>query len=261
MGKISTVLREARQDTLSPRVDVRHYLLPHPMPGETEPAVAVDPALPGLFIYAVNIFAKAIIAQFINEAAVSPKTADPIGIVCMQIFAANEFRWGERALIDLLIAKYHALCPVLFGVYGKEDTEAGKARLGWCRDDKTGPWISEQRHSERMTGLGAGYAAIALRNFSRSSLRNPYPNWHYWQSLQRIVTVPAADATRTHFTVLKAMLEHYEIKFLELYGNAGRAALKTALIDFPNRVRAKGAAVSAVAVLADVLKRDKKLTL
>ena len=265
-SKIATVLREARQDTLSPRVDVRQYLLEDPSPGVegvgTKYPTNVDPQLPSLFVYAMNIFSKAVIAQFINEAAVSPKAADPIGVVAIQIFAHKDFQWdGERPFIDFLIAKFHVHCPVLFGVYGSERTDAGKTLLGWAREETGGPWVSEQRHSERMTGLGAGYASIGLRNFSKSSSKNPYPNWHYWQSFQWIITVPADKVTRTHFTVLKAMIENYEKRFIELYGSAAVAAMRVALVDFPNKAVEKSAAAAAVAVLPDILKRDKKLTL
>lgn len=207
------------------------------------------------------MFAKIVISQFVNEAAVSPKSADPIGVLVAQIFANKDFQWGERSLIDILMTKFHVHCPVLFGVYGSEQTDAGKTLLGWARQEKGGPWVTEQRHSERMTGLGAGYAAIGLRNFSKSALKNPYPNWHYWQSLQWIITVPSNQVTRTHFMVLKAMIENYEKRFIDLYGRAAVAAMRVALIDFPNRAIEKSAAVAAVAVLPDVLKRDKKLTL
>ncbi|KAI9790534.1 MAG: hypothetical protein M1816_005041 [Peltula sp. TS41687] len=265
LNKIATVLREARHDTLSPPVDISPYLLMNPAPGTL---TTLNPMLPSLFIYAMNIFSKAIISQFINEAAVSPKSADPIGIVAMQVFASKDFQWGgdsgetQRPLIDFLIAKFHVHCPVLFGVYGPEQTDAGKRLLGWAREDgRDGPWVSEQRHSERMTGLGAGYAAIGLRNFSKSQLNNPYPNRLFWYSFHWMVNVPGDKVTRTHFTVLKAMLENYEKRFIELYGQAAIAAMRVALVDFPNRAVQKSAAAAAVAVLPDVLKRDKRLTL
>ena len=226
-------------------------------------AAHASSTLPGLLIYLLNIFSKAIIAQFISEASVSPKAADPVGIVAVQMFAVDDFRWYGTTLIDILMAKYHVVCPVLWGIYGDEKTNVGKGRLGWGREDRDGPWVSEQRHGERMTGLGAGFGAIALRNFSRSKNSNPYPNHHYWQAMQQIVSVPAAEATKTHFFVLKAMTEHYESRFLTLYGNAALAALRKALLDFPHQAGESGktAAARALTVLPDLLKRNQKLTL
>jgi len=232
-----TLLKEAAA-VAEPRTDARRFLA-YPPPATD------DSKGPALLVYLLNIFSKAIISQFINEAGVSPKTADPIGVVGVSVFAANEFRWKGTSLIDIMIAKFNVV----------------KTRLGWWREDKNGPWVSEQRHSERMTGLGAGFAAIALRNFEKSRLENPYPNVRYWQSLASIVNVPPQEATQTHFIVLKAMIENYETRFLEFYGDAAKIALKKALIDFPKRATDKSVAASAVAVLPDVLRRDKKLTL
>jgi nucleoporin GLE1 len=191
---------------------------------------------------------------------VSPKAADPVGVVAVQIFASNEFQFRGMPLIDILMAKFRVVCPVLWGVYGSDKTEEGRARLGWQRDDNR-HWVTEQRHGERMTGLGAGFAAISLRNFSRSNLKNPYPNAKYWEALANIVNVPGEQATQTHYIVLKAMIENYEIRFLEFYGNAALAALKKALVDFPRQAKERSAAVSALQVLPEVLRNDKKLTL
>ena len=215
---------------------------------------------PGLLLYLLNIFAKSIIAQFIDEASVSPKSADPVGVVAVSIFADQAFQWQRRPLIDILMAKYHYVCPVLWGVHGSEKTESGRKRLGWGRIESGGPWVSEQRHGERMTGLGAGYAALTLRDFSKSKLRNPLPALNYWRSLAFIINTAPDEAVETHFLILKAMVEHYVPKFIGLYGGAAIAALQKALVEFPARAP-KSVAASAVAVLPEVLKRDHNLTL
>ena len=229
--------------------------LPSPSPSNDESKG------PALLVYQLNIFAKAIISQFINEAGVAPKSADPVGTIASHIFALNEFRWKGISLIDILIAKFHVVCPVLWGRYGDEKTMQGKMRLGWWRDDKGGPWVTEQRHAERMTGLGAGFAAIALRNYEKTRLENPYPHYRFWQALAAIVNVPPQEATQTHFIVLKAMIENNETRFLDFFGDAGIVALRKALIDFPRQAADNSVAAKAVAVLPDVLRRDKKLFL
>ncbi|KAI9796467.1 MAG: hypothetical protein M1833_006135 [Piccolia ochrophora] len=259
LNQVMSLLRTAAQDTDSPRIDPQEFIV-------TSPHQPIDPAranapgdYPSLLLYLLNIFSKAIISQFISEAGVAPKTADPVGVVAVQVFAQPDFQWRGSTLIDVLIAKFHVVCPVLFGVHGNEGTEAGRARLGWWRDESG--WVSEQRHAERMTGLGAGYASIALRNFEKSKMNNPYPNRNYWQSLQSVISVPPQGATPTHFVVLKAMVENYEARILDFYGTAGVALLKTALVDFPRTAGRNGVAANAVATLPDVLRRDKKFTL
>ncbi|KAI9824965.1 MAG: hypothetical protein M1826_007217 [Phylliscum demangeonii] len=254
------VMRLACQDTLGPRIDVRHYLLEHsPAPSSSGPQQA-SPELPALLIYSMNIFAKAIIAQFVNEASVSPRSADPVGVIAAAMFAKNEFRWGTRSLIDILVAKFHVHCPILFGIYGHEPTDDGRKLLAWAREEKDGPWVSERRHADRMTGLGAGFAAIGLRNFSKSAMQNPYPGVHYWHELHRIISLPPPEVTRTHYIVLRAMLENYEPRFIELFGSVAIAMLRAALVSFPAIALDLGAA-GPLAVLPHALKSDRKLTL
>lgn len=249
------MLRESLQ-VQEPKVEISLFLAnpPNPLPSS-------DSKMPAVLLYLLNIFAKAIVAQFADEAGVSPRTADPIGIIGSHIFSLKDFQWQSISLIDILIAKMHVVCPVLFGIYGDESTAEGKLRLSWMREDKGGPYISEQRHNERMTGLGAGFASLALRNYEKSKLDNPYPSINYWQSLACITNVPSAEVTTTHCIVLKAMIENYEQRILEFFGDAGLAALKVSLIEFPKRATRQNVAAKALSGLADILKRDKKLKL
>jgi nucleoporin GLE1 len=76
-----------------------------------------------------------------------------------------------------------------------------------------------------------------------------------------ITSTPPSEASPTQYMVLKAMVENYEQRFFNFYGNAALAALRVALVDFPNRALEQGPACSALAVLADKLKRDKGLDL
>jgi nucleoporin GLE1 len=239
---------------MQPEVDVTMFLVSPP----TEIGSTKGPAL---LLYLLNILAKAIISQFISEASVSPKSADPVGIMGSTMFAQEDFRWNGFSLVDILIAKFHVVCPVLFGIYGDEATSEGKRRLGWTREEKTGHWVSGQRHFERMTGLGAGYAAIALRNFDNSRHENPFPPYHFWTTLASITNVPAAEVTSTHFAVLKAMIENNEQRILQFFGDGGIMALRAALIEFPRRVGFNSSAAKAVAILTDVLRKDKKIFL
>ncbi|KAK4694596.1 nucleoporin GLE1, partial [Lecanoromycetidae sp. Uapishka_2] len=252
LSSIMTVLKKAATVT-DPAIDVTLYLA-------TPPVQPPDTQFPALLVYLLNIFAKAIISQFIDEAGVKPQLADPVGTVASHIFAVEHFRWKDVSLIDILLAKFHVVCPVLFGIYGDERTVQGKQRLGWSREDTDGPFIPEQRHFERMTGLAAGYAAISLRNYEKAQAKNPYPDSNYWKALARITNVPSDQISQTHFVILKGMIQGYETKFLLFFGDAAIAALRHALIDLPKR-SPPSVAVKALAGLLDVLKRDQKLTL
>lgn len=235
-----------------PQVDVTMFLATHLQ-------TTSDTNGPALLVYLLNIFAKALVSQFVNEAGVSPKSADPVGTIGSLIFATNEFRWNGISLIDILIAKYHVVCPVLFGIYGDETTNEGMRRSGWILEE--GAWVTEQRHAERMTGLGAGFAALSLRNYSKSKMQNPYPNFHFWRALATIVNTPPNQITSTHFTVVKAMIENNEFRILDFFGIAGKMALRKALIDLPQQSGMSSIAAKAVAILPDILRKEKKLYL
>ncbi|MCJ1387110.1 hypothetical protein MMC17_010239 [Xylographa soralifera] len=253
-NQIMEVLKTAA-GIAQPEVDVPMFMANPPSGTSTTKG-------PALLIYLLNIFAKALIAQFINEASIVSTAADPIGVVGSQIFASSEFRWNSFSLVDILIAKYHFVCPVLFGIYGNEETNQGRYRSGWIKENKgSDHWISEQKHFERMTGLGSGYAAISLRNYDKSRLQNPYPVHNFWRSLAAIINTPPQEATSTHFTVLKALIENNETRILDFYGNAGRLALKKALIDFPRESGSKSVSAKSVAMLPDIWQKDKKLFL
>ncbi|MCJ1395018.1 hypothetical protein MMC18_007899 [Xylographa bjoerkii] len=253
-NQIMEVLKTAAGVT-KPEVDV-------PMFMANPPSGITTTKGPALLIYLLNIFAKALIAQFINEASIVSTAADPIGVVGSQIFASSEFRWNSFSLVDILIAKYHFVCPVLFGIYGNEETNQGRYRSGWIKENKRDDhWISEQKHFERMTGLGSGYAAISLRNYDKSRLQNPYPVYNFWRSLAAIINIPPQEATSTHFTVLKALIENNESRILDFFGNVGRLALKKAVIDFPQESGSTSVSAKSVAMLPDIWRKDKKLFL
>lgn len=252
MSEIQKILQEAQQHA-SPAVDAAPYLISLPSPNGPLP-------VSGVFFYLINIFAKSVISQFISEASVSAKAADPVGVVAVTIFATPNFKVnGSIPLIDILLAKYHVCCPVLWGIHGNQKTPSGRSRIGWKKED--GEWVTEQRHIERMSGLGAGYAALTLRDFSKSRNENPFPNTMFWKALACIANTPPESVQPTHFTVLKMMVDGTVPRFIGFYGMAAVAALRFALIDFPARTPKSVAGAQVVQILPEVLKRDLKLTL
>lgn len=235
-----------------PTIDVRSFLFDPPSNTDN-----IASQFPAILIYFLNMFAKSIISQFANEAGVEPKNADPIGVTAISMFATSEFRWQSISLIDILIAKFHVTCPVLFGIYGNDKMEAGRKRLGWWREN--GSWVSEQRHAERMTGLASGFAALSLRDFKNAKSTNPYPPRHFWRALATILNMPPTEVTETHFIVLKPLLEHHVERIIGFFGIAGIAALRKAVVDFP-KIR-RSVASTALSTLATILTNQRHLVL
>ena len=233
-------------------VDVRLFVVKDREPAQDAPNNGTH--LPSLFIYLLNICAKAIINQFINEAGANAKAADPVGVFTAHIFSNKDFQWRGESLIDIMMAKFRVACPALFGFRGNDKTERGRLMLGWKKDE--GAWLSEQAHNNRMTGLGAGFASVSLRDFSKATKANPYPPSHYWKAFAFIVNTPANETSNTQYVVLRAMIEGHEQRFMNFYGNAAFAALKVALVDFPQKAPQNAPAASSLQALAEVLRND-----
>lgn len=258
INKITATLKEAIEGRVpSPPIDVGLFVVDSRQP--VEGATYNDAALPSLFIYLMNICAKGIINQFINEGGANPKSADPVGVFAAHIFSHKDFQWRGQSLVDILMAKFRVVCPVLFGYRGNEKTERGRRNLGWRKDGPT--YITEQAHNDRMTGLGAGFAAISLRDFSKTSKTNPYPPTNYWKALAYIVNTPANETSNTQYVVLRSMIEGHEQRFLNFYGNAALAALRLALIEFPKKAPQNAMAAGSLRALADVLRSESGLIL
>ncbi|KXH60518.1 GLE1-like protein [Colletotrichum salicis] len=256
LATINAALRESLGGQVpSPLIDASIYVQQNREP--TDGAVHNGPQLPALFIYLLNILSKAIIQQFSNEGGANPKSAEPVGIVTAQIFSNKDYHWRGGSMIDILIAKFRVACPVLFGSRGSDKTEGGRRAIGWKREN--GNWVPEQAHNDRMTGLGAGFAAIALRDFSKASKTNPYPPTNYWKAMAQIVNSPPQLVSNTQYVVLKSMIDGHEQRFINFYGNAAVAALRMALVEFPKRAPPGATAAQALQVLGDVLRRDSGL--
>lgn len=252
---------DAAASISEPSIDVTQYLVENKQPP------GANKQGPACLLFLLNHFAKNVVKQFISESAVDAKSADPIGVLAVTVFARPQYLFNGQSLIDLLWAKYHVHCPILFGIYGSEKTKGGRLRLGWKFDADAGAFVSEQEHYDRMSGLGVGFASITLRDFSKSKNANPAPNRIYWQSFARILNTPANETQATHFVILKAMIDQYVPRIIGTFGGAGIALLRRALIDFPNEKGPqddkgrKLPAVTAVQAMPTVLQRDLSLSL
>ncbi|KAI6247655.1 mRNA export factor GLE1 [Erysiphe necator] len=215
--------------------------------------------LPSAFIYLIGAFCKAICAQLVNEAALKPQAASPIGILAARIFSDPRFHWRGDSLIDILISKMFKICPILFGVCGDESTHEGRVRIGWRK--MNGKFISDQAHFDRMSGVAAGYAAISLRDFSRTRWKNPYPPTNYWLTLSAIVNTPSKEVCSTQYVVLKSLIEHSFSRFIKFYGDMAIAALQAALVEFPKRGAENSASVGTLRTLCVSLQKDHGLVL
>jgi len=212
--------------------------------------------MPLALVYLLNTIAKTVISQFCND---NIATVDALAIVLVTVFSKKEFLFnGTTSLIDILLAKYHVVCPVLFGIFGDEKTAAGRERIGWWRDGDD--FIDSEVHKNRMLGLATGYGCISLRDFSKSAMNNPFPPPYYWRALSYFANTPPAHLQPTHWIVLKALVDTHIEKFLKFYGQAGLAALRTVLVELPKNAP-QNSAKDAVVIYPEMLRTTKRLTL
>lgn len=238
-----------------PSVDARKYIVA-PLPSGLD---AAKFQFSGPLLYLLNMICKRIVAYWKGTDAIT-QGAEPGGILAATIFAMDEYKWQGIPFIDLLLAKLHVVCPVLFGIYGNEKTDAGRKRIGWGSGDST-RWITEDRHWEVSTGLGAGFASVSLRKFpAKSSRVAPYPPSNYWTALSRILNTPGPEVTTTHFVVLKGMIEHPAPRFVDFFGMAAIVALRTAIYILTAKAPASPAN-AAMSTIPDILQRDYNIYL
>jgi nucleoporin GLE1 len=237
--------------------------------------------VPSLVLYLLSIFSKAIVNSFVGECAVNSKAAEPIGTLVAQIFSMPELQFPRTyagpgpaptsptvSLIGILMCKFHASAPALFGVHGPEATSAGRLRLGWRLEDASNgqrAFVSENKHYDRLTGLGVGYASIALRNFSKAKISNPWPPVHFWSSLAHIVNTPPAQVQTSHLILLKSMLENNAVdRFVLFFGASAVAALRQAVVEFPRtlpRELQDKPVAKAMALMVEAWKKEKHFSL
>lgn len=237
------------QKYAEPTIDITPFLV-------SVPADGIERRMSAPLVYLLNILAKKVLAQFMSD---NPKITDAVSIVAASAFSKPEFKFNNSiSLIDMLIAKYHVVCPILFGISGDERTAAGRQKIGWWMED--GDFVPAESHKRRMTGLAIGYGCLSLRDFSKSKNVNPFPPMNYWKSLSYIANTPPAQIQPTHFIVLKALVEGHIDRFLGFYGQAGITALRKVLVELPKSAP-QSAARDTVAVLPESLRTERHLTL
>jgi nucleoporin GLE1 len=239
-----------------PSIDIRKFIAFPP-----DEIAQTEQMVPAMLIYGLNMFSKALISALITEASINPGHAEPLGIVAAQIFSFEGFMFKSIHMGDILLAKYRVLCPALWGSTGNDKTESGRQALGWWREEAGGPFVSEQTHMDRMTALGAGYAALTLRNFGKAKRTNPFPNRMFWTSLQKLLSVPPAQIKDTQISLLHAMLQNSSERILAFFGQIGLALMRRAIIELPAALPRQTMSVNQLKLLKETYARDRNLLL
>lgn len=224
-------------NTPGPTVDIRPFLVSQAIPPLANEAEAQYPAF---LLYMWIMFEKFLLKQFEKEAANEDgRIIQEIGLIAASLFADQRYMWKGISLIDVLLAKMHHICPILFGVRGSMNTVEGQKRLGWMPIDKQPP--TGEIYMQRIRGLSAGYAAMSLRAFKTVPA---LPMSEYWRIVVLVCNTPPGDMYPGHFAILNGLLRDFYKKFLGFYGVQARGVLRRAIVDVPARAppRCKDAA-------------------
>lgn len=255
--KLKKTLKELLQQTtpvVGKRLPVNNFLPTSLRLDDNDQTTITDMAA-----YFLTFLTKQVVKIFTSYVHSGPERAEPIGVAVCSIFALPEIQFprpnatnkqtARQNLFPIFLAKYHRVCPVLFGIASppehNQSTATGKRTLGWQlapaadEDSPKTTFVSEQTHYDRMKGLAIGYSSIALRNFANVTMTNPYPPKHFWTSLAQLVNLPPSVVSPTHICVLRHMFGHGGIgRFLLFFGSVGVAVLREALVEFPARLPA-----------------------
>ena len=244
--KIRACLRELLESptpVIGTRLPVNNFLPPSLKLDDNDAATITDRAA-----YFLCILTQQVVKIFTSYVHGSPERAEPIGTMLASIFAQPELQFPRsdgttQSLFPVFLAKYHRVCPALFGITADQSTSAGKLKMGWALlpsendNGQKNTFISDDRHYDRMKGLAIGYSSFGLRNFSSTANKNPYPPTHFWRSLAQIVNLPPNQVQPTHVCVLRHMFGHGGIyRFFLFFGAVGVAVLREAFIEFPRRL-------------------------
>ncbi|KAJ5097043.1 hypothetical protein N7456_007764 [Penicillium angulare] len=238
-----------------PTIDIRQFIAFPPAE-----IAGSEQNVPALLIYGLNILAKRLISALVNEGASNPLHAEPVGILAAQIFSLDSCVYKGIHLSDILWAKYRVFCPALWGFTGSEKTESGRRALGWGKD-ANGSFISEQAHFDRMSALGAGFAAITLRNFGKSVRQNPFPTTIFWTSLHKLLSIPPKELQDTQVLLLQSMLRNSGERILGFFGQIGVAVIRKAVVDLPRAMDRSSMPINQLALIKELYLRENNILL
>ena len=237
-------------NTPGPTVDIRPFLVNQTIPPLANESEAQYPAF---LLYMWIMFEKFLLKQFEKEASNEDgRIIQEIGLIAASLFADQRYMWKGVSLIDVLLAKMHHICPIMFGVLGNMNTVEGQKRLGWMPIDKQPP--TAEIYMQRIRGLSAGFAAMSLRAFKTVPA---LPMSEYWRCLVHVCNTPSADMYPGHFAILNGLLRDFYKKFLGFYGIQAKGVLRRAVVDIPARApeRCREAA-GIISVLQEQWKKE-----
>ena len=176
------------------------------------------------FKWILNFVAKAIVHQAEVEVSVHGKAALALGSLALELLLVFP------ELHYFLMARFVKKCPLVIGYTCAIDTEEGRKRMGWRKDDEK--WESEERYNERLGGICTLYSVMSRLSIDQSfsgysaNCKHPLPISRSWTMLSRLLNTPLKLVTDIHFVVAGSWWDACASQLLQAYGIQAKKLLQ-----------------------------------
>jgi nucleoporin GLE1 len=186
---------------------------------------------PLVYQWLLNFFCKCIVSQAETETIVSPQSAVSIGMLAVLITAMHPDTF------EFMMARFVKKCPQIIGYSCSIDTEEGRKRMGYRRNEQ-GKWEEDTQYSERISGMTSVWAIMTSARLSGSRVQH-YPISLAWAFLARHVNRPVDQTRDADFAAVAAWWDMSAEKLITAYGRQGTKLLNLAWDDWTAAVANK----------------------
>lgn len=180
------------------------------------------------FNWILNFMAKAIIAQAETEVTVKPTASLPLARLAYTLLSTyKEFEY-------YLTARVVKKCPFIIGYTCSIDSEEGRIRMGWKRNDNK--WEDEVKYDERVAGICTVWAVMTRLEAQSLSEYSIAASWRY---LARTLNTDPNLLTNAHFACMGNWWDACAKEFLNCYSKQAYKLLHLLSIEWTNSVASK----------------------
>lgn len=176
-----------------------------------------------VYNWILNFIAKAIVAQAEAEVIVQPTAAIPLARLA--VFLLD----GLDGLYYYLCARFAKKCALVLGYTCPIDTEEGRIRMGWKRNDEK--WESEVKYDERIGGIAAVWAVMS--RLGANEAKFPFFSMPAeWRFMARMLNTNKELISNVHYGVFCNWWEAAAAQLVKTYGKQAMKGLLLAVGDW-----------------------------
>lgn len=183
-----------------------------------------------VYHFILNFAAKAIVAQSETEVTVKTTAALPLARLTEVLLRSfPEFDY-------YLSARFVKKCPYIIGYTCAIDSEEGRKRMGWKRNDNK--WEQENKYEERVAGICTTWAVLSRLPDHADSLQLYSPT-ATWQFVARLLNTDLKLIGNPHLMVACNWWEAGASAYLQSFGKQGQKGLQALVVSWPQALQDK----------------------